>query len=449
MNKSTSSQPEFRRHAQDSNKSRRVPSLRTHKASGQAYVVLSGKAIYCGKPQTPAAEQRYHQALAEWMAAGRQLPAHPDSITVKELLARFWLHAEQYYRTETDGRNKELEQFRLALRPVNQLYGETPAIDFGPRSLKAVRQTMVEKSWSRLYINKQVNRIRHVFKWGVSDELIPSSMLIGLQSVAGLKRGRSDAPDLEAVKPVATEAVDAIKPFVSRQVWAMIQMQLFTGARAGEIARMRPCDIDRGDEKLTPDKSVWIYQPKEHKTAWHGHERKIYIGPRAQQVLTPFLLRDPQTFCFSPAEAETERRERLHDERITPLSCGNIPGSNRRRKPKWTVGERYTSDSYRRAIARACDEAFPAPEPLAKREDETIAEWEARLTPEQKAELAAWQKAHRWHPHQLRHNAATELRKEFGIEAARIILGHRSAAITEVYAEQDERQAIEAIMKVG
>ena len=70
-------------------------------------------------------------------------------------------------------------------------------------------------------------------------------------------------------------------------------------------------------------------------------------------------------------------------------------------------------------------------------------------TKQQKAELRAWRKTHRWHPHQLRHNAATELRKEFGIEAARIILGHRSAAITEVYAEKDEQQAIEAVTKVG
>jgi len=48
-----------------------------------------------------------------------------------------------------------------------------------------------------------------------------------------------------------------------------------------------------------------------------------------------------------------------------------------------------------------------------------------------------------------RNAPATELRKEFGIEAARIILGHRSAAITEVYAEKDEQQAIEAMMKIG
>ena len=57
--------------------------------------------------------------------------------------------------------------------------------------------------------------------------------------------------------------------------------------------------------------------------------------------------------------------------------------------------------------------------------------------------------AHSWHPHQLRHNAATELRKEFTLETARIILGHHSAAVTEVYAERDEQEAIEAITKVG
>ncbi|HUW34124.1 MAG TPA: site-specific integrase, partial [Planctomycetota bacterium] len=409
----------------------------------------SGKAFYCGKPDDPAAEQRYHKALAEWMAAGRQLPADPNTITVKELLARFWTHAEQYYRTLTDGRAKELEQFRLALRPMKELYGNTPATEFGPRALKTVRQKMVEMGWCRSYTNKQVNRVRHVFKWAVGDELIPSSVLNALQAVPGLKRGRSDAPDLEAVKPVPMEMVEAIQPYVSRQVWAMIQLQLFTAARAGEIARIRPMDIDRGDEKLPDGRRAWICHLKEHKTAWHGHERKIYIGPRAQQVLAPFLLRDPNAYCFSPTEAEAERREHLHDERTTPLSCGNVPGSNRTDDPERTAGERYTTDSYRRAIARACDQAFPAPEPLAKCEDETIAKWEARLTTEQKAELATWQKAHRWHPHQLRHNAATELRREFGIEAARIILGHRSAAITEVYAEQDERQAIEAIMKVG
>ena len=84
MSNIASQRAESRRHVRNSEKNRRVPSLRLHKASGQAYVVLSGKAIYCGKPDAAGfagadTQQRYHKALAEWMAAGRQLPADPNT----------------------------------------------------------------------------------------------------------------------------------------------------------------------------------------------------------------------------------------------------------------------------------------------------------------------------------------------------------------------------------
>lgn len=75
MSNAASSRLDARRHTNNSTRNCCVPSLRFHKASGQTYVVLSGKAIYCGKPDDPGAEQRYHQAIAEWPAAGRQLSA--------------------------------------------------------------------------------------------------------------------------------------------------------------------------------------------------------------------------------------------------------------------------------------------------------------------------------------------------------------------------------------
>ena len=90
-----------------------------------------------------------------------------------------------------------------------------------------------------------------------------------------------------------------------------------------------------------------------------------------------------------------------------------------------------------------------SPEHLAQRPDENKEQWKKRLTKKQLEELKAWYKQFHWHPHQLRHNAATFLRKEFGLETARIILGHRSAAITEVYAELDQKKAMEAIVRVG
>ena len=238
------------------------------------------------------------------------------------------------------------------------------------------------------------------------------------------------------------ELVKAIEPFVSRQVWAMIRLQVLTGARAGELTRLRPCDIDRNGD-------VWVYRPDDHKTAHKDIVRTIFIGPQAQKVLAPFLLRDPQSFCFSPAESMEDWRQQTFRNRRTPLSCGNVPGSNRRENPKWTPGERYKTDTYRCAIARACDRAFPPPAPLARRDDETVAAWWKRLTKSQKAELRAWRKAHRWHPHQLRHTYGTLVRKEYGLEEAQILLGHSKADVTQVYAERDMTKAAAVARKIG
>jgi integrase len=236
--------------------------------------------------------------------------------------------------------------------------------------------------------------------------------------------------------------VDAVQPFVSPQVWAIIQLQRLTGARAGELVILRPADVDTSGE-------VWLYTPTDHKTAHHGHERTVYLGPKAQEVLQPFLLRNPEDYCFSPAEAEAAHRREKHARRNTPLSCGNRPGSNRTPDPKRKPGDHYTTGSYRRAITRACEKAFPPPAPLARQKGETHRAYQARLTDSQKAELKQWRKEHHWHPHQLRHNAATDLRKQFGVEAARLVLGHRSAAVTEIYAEVDKARALEVIAEVG
>ena len=90
------------------------------------------------------------------------------------------------------------------------------------------------------------------------------------------------------------------------------------------------------------------------------------------------------------------------------------------------------------------------PPPLAKRSDETWPQHGERLTKKQHAEFKAWQKAHRWHPHQLRHLAGTEIRRRFGLEAAQVVLGHTSAEITDaVYAERDLVKAMEVMKAVG
>ena len=46
-----------KRHTKDSGKNLRVPVLRLHKASGRAYVVLNGKAVYLGRHGDPEVKQ--------------------------------------------------------------------------------------------------------------------------------------------------------------------------------------------------------------------------------------------------------------------------------------------------------------------------------------------------------------------------------------------------------
>ncbi|MCD4824646.1 MAG: tyrosine-type recombinase/integrase, partial [Phycisphaerae bacterium] len=420
----------------------RVPKLRHHKASGQAYVVLNSNAVYLGRHGTAAATERYHQTIGEWLASGRSATSEPENITVKEVVARYWQFTQRYYVRPNGEPSYEVNNIRQALRPLCKLYGQTKAIDFGPLALRAVRQRMIDIGWCRKNINRMVDRLKRTFRWATENELLPGNVYQTLRTVGGLKYGRSDAGESEPITPVPQNRINAIQPFVSRQVWAMIQLQLFTAARSGEIVIMRPCDIDRSGR-------IWIYRPEHHKTAHHGYQRNIYIGPRAQAILQPFLLRDPQAYCFSPAESQAEWRKKRHAARKTPLNQGNQPGTNRRANSQRKAGKQYATTSYGHAIANAVRKAFPPPAPLAKREGETQKQYKARLTDEQLAEIKTWYKQFHWHPHQLRHNAATELRKEFGLEAARVILGHRSAAITEVYAEMDRQKAIDAMMKVG
>ena len=54
-----------------------------------------------------------------------------------------------------------------------------------------------------------------------------------------------------------------------------------------------------------------------------------------------------------------------------------------------------------------------------------------------------------WHPHQLRHTRATEVRKTYGLEAAQVSLGHAQAKVTEVYAKRDLILASKVAAEIG
>jgi integrase len=384
----------------------RVPSYRHHKARNLAVVRLDGRDVYLGPYDTRESHEKYRQVVAEWLAGKPAAqPAEDGGCTVNEIVLRFLDTHKNYYAREDGTQTGELANFVDAIRPLKNLYGREPAVEFGPLKLKAIRQDLIREGLARTTVNTRVRRIIQVFKWAVSEELVPPSVHNGLKAVSGLQRGRSNAKETEAVRPAPEAAIDAIRPHVPRQVWAMIEIQRLTGMRPDEVCQIRACDIDRTGK-------VWIYTPATHKTKHRGKPRVIPIGPKAQTILEPWL--DRPGYLFSPAEARAEWVAAIRKPKPAPKRRGWAKPKPKR-NPKRAPRDRYNSSTYAQAVARACKKAGVT----------------------------------HWSPGQLRHNAGTVIRREFGLDVARAVLGHSSADTTEIYAERDTAIASNAIARLG
>ena len=400
-----------------------TPKYRKHRASGQAFVELNGHRHYLGPHGTKASHREYDRLVSEWLANNRQPVGQSGDLTIAELIVQYWQDARKIY--VKDGRpTGEQGALKAALKPVKELYGRHPAAEFGPLALEAVRNRMVEIGWARGNINRSIDRVRRLFRWGVRKQLIPPAVIQGLEAVPGLRRGKSEARETKPILPVDDGDVEQTLEHLPDVVADMVRLERLTGMRPAEVCVVRPCDIDRSSE-------VWVYRPESHKTEHHERERIIPIGPKAQGVLLRYLAHDPSMYCFRPCDSEAKRRALAHARRKTPIQYGNTVGTNRKSKPRRTAGECYNTDAYRRAIHRACDKTFPAPEGTTGKE------------------LREWQSSHRWSPNQLRHTAGTDVRRQFGLEAAQVFLGHSQANVTQVYAERDLQKGLEVAAKIG
>jgi integrase len=426
----------------------RPPSLRRHKPSAQAVVTLDGQDHYLGpwpagrRKPPPAAQEAYDCLIAEWLANGRRLPQQAEEapLTVADLAVAFFRHVEQHYRRGDGTPTSEVREYRLALRPLNHLYKSTPAWEIGPLALKAVRQLMADGyehpkygpqgPVSRGVVNQRVGRLKRAFRWAVENELVPGAVYQALLAVRGLERGRTTARETEPVRPVPEAVVAETLPFLNRQVAAMVRVQILTGARPGEVCAMRGCDLDTTG-------AVWLYRPVQHKTRHKGKERIVAIGPQAQAVIKPFLRLDTQAPLFSAREAVEELRAEKRRNRKTKVP----PSQQRRRvkKPKREPGESYTVSGYAHAIDKGIKAANRARACEACKE----------LKSADRCESCKAGAVPHWHPHQLRHTHATTVRRQFGLEAAQVALGHAQANVTEVYAERDLALAVKVAGAIG
>jgi integrase len=324
-----------------------------------------------------------------------------------------YLRWARTYYLDADGQpSSGLDPVEAAGKALGNLYGSTMAASFGPIALKALRQAMIDSDLCRNVVNQRVACVKRIFRWAVAEELVPPSLVTALAAVEPLRRGRSGARETPPVRPVPDEHVQAVLPFLPRTLCAMVRLQRLTGMRSGELCVLRTCDVEMPGD-------VWLYRPHSHKTAYRGLDRVVRIGPKGQMVLSAFLRPElPQAFVFSPARAQHERTvQRTGSATDATSRIPNTPGELQEEGHR-----RYTPRSYRRALSYAMRAATAA----------------GLLTCQQC-----------WHPHQLRHRHATNVRQVHGLDAARVLLGHRSIDQTLDYAEADATLAAAIAREMG
>jgi len=418
-----------------------VPKYSLHKPSGRARVVIAGKQVYLGVYGSPESRERYLQFIASSTRTGNEpvvagvdahravgvtayggVAAADPNLTINELILRFLIFANKYY-ARNGKPTGEYANMRDSMRPVRALFSHGRAWDFGPKALKAIQQHMIDsEGLSRRVINSRINRIRRMFKWAVSEELVPAPVFQALCTVAGLKYGRTTARETSPVTPVDDRWVDATLPFLAPQIADMVRVQRLTGARPADVTMMRWQDIDRTGD-------VWIYRPMDHKTRYLGHDRAVAIGPQAQTILQKYLDRLPTVHIFSPAEAEAWRRNeraKLPSKRRTKVYPSELKKRDRikalraKRRRCRPPAARYVTPSYYMAVQYGIRKAAKS----------------GVIIPA-------------WFPNQLRHSRATEVRRDHGIEAAQVVLGHAKADVTQVYAERNLELAKSVARKTG
>lgn len=434
-----------------------IPEIHVHPKSDLFYVRLPypggrREMVYLGRAGTdePAAKRtalaadarrKYELVIAKYLSGERREPE--DSTRRQPVVGELVLaYLDWLKKTDRSDGQKKYLHYRNLLRPLNDLFSDMPIEEFRVRHLIAVRNKMLAEVGQKVIadpeeykraqkvkranayraskglpllptvevqmmrrppsittINDRISQIRTVFKKGVSFDLVTEEKVAQLRLLDGLVIGESDALNPKTIPPVPMEDFFKTLAEVGPVIRAMMILQIVTGMRSGELVRLKKIHLRKKAN------GIWEYEPKRHKTQRIRKGKRVPIGGDVIDELRRLIDFDEageDEYLFSPRTATILYRQKRAENRKTAARK-----SKRKVLPHIQPGERYTASSYCRAIQRA---AIRAGVPV-------------------------------WHPHQLRHNAATIIDQHFDKEAVMTVLGHLNEKTSEGYIDYNEKKA--------
>jgi integrase len=240
-----------------------------------------------GKHGSRESEQAYRRWAAEWIAGGGQ---KLSAVSVARLILSYVEWAAAHY-LKNGKPTSEIHLIRGSLVTVNEIYGDTSASEFTPVNLMVVQSRWAERL-TIITCNSYLSRVVRCWSWGVSRGMVPAATADALAHVPTLRAGRSKAKPNRKKQPANDEQLAAVIAWIEREpkyrpFAAALRLQRLTGMRPGEVLEMRPKDIDRS-------KTPWAYTPASGgKTLHHDKPRRVYLGPQAREMLTPWLVACP------------------------------------------------------------------------------------------------------------------------------------------------------------
>jgi integrase len=333
------------------------------------------------------------QRWLAWIKAERLTPGQDTSILHGAKQATYALRRHWAMRAGDFG-PRALAEVRAALanepirvvnrKPKAKAATATPSKRAKPKPPKPPKPPRYR---ARSTVVDTVGRVRQLFRWAVSRELVAPDRVHALASLEALLPGQTKAVEREPVKAVPDDVFNATLAKLPPIMADLLRVCRLTGSRPGEVCRLIVRHIDMRGE-------VWTYAPPKHKNAWRGHSRNVEIGPRAQAILRRYIgNRSIDAPLFSPRESEELR--------------GRKPGRHHR--------DHYDDCQVCRAVTRACEKHG----------------------------------IQRWTPYQLRHSRLEEVREAFSLDHAQAVGGQKHVRVTEIYAPVKRSKAQEVAKLTG